>query len=92
MTFDLKECAVLQRELAEEFGPYVPLRRIWRQLSYPSPEAARKAASHGLVPLPCFQLPGRRGWFLRSLDVAEWISAAYSSVPASREIKFPPNT
>jgi hypothetical protein len=91
MTFVLKGHTDLQRELAEEFGSYVPLRRVWRQLSYPSAEAARKAASHGLLPILCFQLPGRRGWFLRSFDVTEWISAAYHSVPASSEMKSPPS-
>lgn len=68
---------LLCQELDDEYGPYVPLSRIWRRLSYPSLDAARKAAARGLLPIPCVSLPGRRGTFLRSLDVAKWLSAAY---------------
>lgn len=67
---------LFRRELYDEFGPYVPLSRVWRKLSYPSLDAARKAASRGLLPIPCVSLPGRRGTFLLSLDVAAWLSDA----------------
>lgn len=65
------------KELDDEYGPYVPLSRIWRKLSYPSLDAARKAASRGLLPVPCIALAGRRGAFLRCTDVAAWLFAAY---------------
>ncbi|WP_155950964.1 hypothetical protein [Rhodanobacter sp. OR87] len=68
---------LLRQELDDEYGPYIPLSRIWRRLSYPSLDVARKAASRGSLPIPCVSLPGRRGTFLRSLDVAKWLSAAY---------------
>jgi hypothetical protein len=67
----------LRQELDDEYGPYIPLSRIWRKLSYPSLDAARQAASRGNLPIPWVSLPGRRGKFLRSLDVAKWLSAAY---------------
>jgi len=68
---------LLCQELDDEYGPYVPLSRIWRRLSYPSLDAARKAAARGLLPIPCVSLPGRRGTFLLSLYVAKLLSAAY---------------
>lgn len=68
---------LLRQELDDEYGPYIPLSRIWRRLSYPSLDAARKAAARGALPIPCVLLPGRRGTFLRSLDVAKWLSTAY---------------
>lgn len=72
----MKSAESLQQELYDEYGPYVPLGRVWRQLSFPSLDAARKAAVRGTSPISCLTLPGRRGWYLRAGDVARWISDA----------------
>ena len=75
----------LERELVEEYGPYVPLNRIWRLLSYPSLEAARKSVTRGNAPVERVALPGRRGWFFRASDVSQWIVAALS-IPATTQV------
>lgn len=72
----MKSCEALQQELVAEFGPYVPLSRVWRQLSLPSLDAARKAAARGTAPVACLTLPGRRGWFIRAADIARWMTEA----------------
>lgn len=66
----------LHQELLLEFGPYVPLSRVWRQLSFPSLDAARKAVPRGAVPVECIALPGRRGWFVRTTEFAKWFADA----------------
>lgn len=83
----MKTTESLQQELMTEYGPYVPLGRVWRQLSFPSLDAARKAAVRGTLPVACLTLPGRRGWYMRVADVAKWIGDAVrsSEVPAHPE-------
>jgi hypothetical protein len=75
----MKSCEALQQELVAEFGPYVPLSRVWRQLSLPSLDAAR-----GTAPVACLTLPGRRGWFIKAADIARWMTDALR--PASSAV------
>lgn len=72
----VESAEMLQQEFVREYGPYAPLSRIWRLLSFPSLDAARKAAARGTAPVECFRFPRRRGWFLRSSDLARWIDEA----------------
>lgn len=72
----MKSPESLYEEMFSEYGPYVPLSRVWRQLSFPSLDAARKAVPRGAVPVECVTLPGRRGWFLRTAEVARWLADA----------------
>jgi len=71
---------LIRQQLDDEYGPYIPLARIWRRFSYPSLDAARKAASRGTFPVSCFQLPGRRGVFVQTADVARWVYNGYQGV------------
>ncbi|MGS0567074.1 hypothetical protein [Xanthomonas oryzae] len=80
---------LLQRELLDEFGPYIPLSRYWRQLSLPSLDAARKAALRGTAPVECITLPGRRGWFMRTSEVARWISDALIPPEKNKRLEAP---
>lgn len=57
-------------------GPLLRLAHVWHLLGYPSADAARKAASRDSFPLELVQLTGRRGRFIRSTDLAEWLHAA----------------
>lgn len=79
----MKTPEVLQEELFSEYGPYVPLSRVWRQLSFPSLDAARKAVSRGAMPIECFALPGRRGRFVRAGDIAHRLSDALGRASAT---------
>lgn len=73
MFLPLESGLALQEALIAEFGPYIPVSRVWRQLSYPSLEAARKGFARKTAPLSGVKLPGRRGVFVRSADLAAWL-------------------
>jgi hypothetical protein len=66
----------IEKDLFDEFGPYAPVARIWKHLSYSSPAAARQAALKSKTPIPCLTLPHRRGRFVRVRDLADWLSKA----------------
>jgi len=63
----------LEHKLLQEFGPFAPIGAIWRQLSYPNPESARKAALRGTLPVQSVALPHRRGRFVRTTELAAWL-------------------
>lgn len=66
----------LAAEITLSNGPYVRIASIWSLLGYPSADAARKAVTRQRMPFPVQTLPGRRGRFVRSLDLAKWLSEA----------------
>jgi hypothetical protein len=80
--------------LIEMGGPLLPLSTVWSLLGYPSPEAARKSAKRDRAPLPLQDVPGRRGKYVRSTDLAAWLfentkhpdlrSAVASAAPSPR--------
>lgn len=37
--------------------------------------AFRRAAAAGRLPVSVFRLPGRKGWFARTRDVAAWLAS-----------------
>jgi hypothetical protein len=69
----------LEYKLLQEFGPFAPVSGIWRQLSYPNPESARKAALRGTLPVPSTVLPHRRGRFVRTTELAAWLNEMLQS-------------
>lgn len=50
---------------------------------FSSPRSFRRSAAKGSLPVSVFRLPGRRGWFARTRDVAVWLAA----VGASSELR-----
>jgi hypothetical protein len=73
----------MNTELFKEYGPYAPLSRMWRLLSYVSVEAARKSFARGTFPVEGIQLPGRRGVYLRTADVADWVAKSAKNASIS---------
>ena len=63
----------LEHQLLQEFGPFAPVAGVWRQLSYPNAESARKAALRGTLPFPSVVIPHRRGRFVRTAELAAWL-------------------
>lgn len=84
---DITSCtaADLTNLLIGEYGPFVRLSDVWGKLGYPSLEAARKAAARNSAPMQVISLPGRRGKFVRTRDLATWLLLDSGSVDA------PPN-
>lgn len=63
----------LSTHLIGQYGPFVRLTDVWGMLGYPSLDAARKAAARGTTPMQTVFLPGRRGRFVRTGDLAKWL-------------------
>jgi len=63
----------------ELFLPRTPIlsaAETARAMGFPSSEALSKARQTGQLPIPMFQLPGRRGWFAARHVVKEWLENA----------------
>lgn len=61
--------------LFDEYGAYIPLAVAWRWLSYPSIDAARKAFARGVTPVPMQRLEHRRGIFIPTARLIDWLNA-----------------
>lgn len=60
--------------LIERFGPLMCSKDVQQALRFKTPEGFRAARTRGRLPLTMFRLPGRRGLFAKTSDVAELIS------------------
>lgn len=67
-------------EIAEhitlEYGLLVRVADTWNLMGFASPEAARRAALRGSFPIRLLCIPNRRGSFIQSRDLAEWLFVA----------------
>lgn len=66
----------LAARLGEISGPYVRLSELWFVLGFCSVEAARKAASRNQLPVSAVRLPERRGIFISTVELADWLYQA----------------
>lgn len=62
--------------LTQLYGPLMHTRDVQQALRYQSAEAVRVARASGRLKIPMFSLPGRRGLFVRTEDVARWLDRA----------------
>jgi hypothetical protein len=53
-----------------------------RSMGYRSERSFARAVKDGTVPVPLISLPGRRGWFARTRDVADWLKNLTAGAPA----------
>ena len=65
----------LERDLTRHYGPYIPLAVAGRWLSFSSREAARCAWRRGKTPVPFVRLRHRRGLFIKTPILAQWLNA-----------------
>jgi hypothetical protein len=63
----------LAEELICSSGPLLPTDALWRALQFPSSAAFRQAKARGRLHVKVFKIPGRRGTFAFTEDVAEWL-------------------
>jgi hypothetical protein len=62
----------LEAQLIHAYGVIVGGAQLARALGYPTQQAFRQAVARGRVPVPLFTIPGRRGKFAQSQDIARW--------------------
>ena len=63
----------LERLLSSQHGVFARLGDVWNLLGFRTPDAARKAAEQGRLSLKSFRLPGHRGHFVLTGDLARWL-------------------
>jgi hypothetical protein len=69
----------------DRFLPSTPIlsaAETARVMGFPSSEALSKARQTGRLPIPMFQLPGRRGWFAARHVVKAWLEYALTGCAA----------
>lgn len=64
----------IEHGLHERHGPMLGGAALYRALGFPTAAAMRQAVSRGRVPVPLFDIEGRRGRFALTLDVALWLA------------------
>lgn len=62
-----------EEQLARAYGQLLGLEALRHVLGYPSTVAMRRAHQRGVFPVPLRRLPGRRGLFALTKDVATWL-------------------
>lgn len=69
----------LRRTLENRHGAAMSGKALWSSLGYRSAETFRRAAVKGDLPIPVFDIPGRRGKFALAKDVAHWLAERRAS-------------
>ncbi|AVO30393.1 TPA: hypothetical protein ACOEBE_000513 [Stenotrophomonas maltophilia] len=65
----------LSRELLERHGELMGGSDLQRNLGFPNGRTFGRAVQRELLPVRTFPLPGRRGLFAKTRDVAEWLNS-----------------
>ncbi len=63
----------LDESLTRSYGPLLGGAALTRALGYPSQSAFRQAVAHDRLPVPVFEIEGRRGRFALTADIAAWL-------------------
>lgn len=63
----------LRMQLEQQHGLLLGGATLVCALGYASTAAMRQARRRGTLPIPLFTVPGRRGYFALSRDVADWL-------------------
>jgi hypothetical protein len=65
--------------------PILSAAETARAMGFPSSEALSKARQTGRLPIPMFQIPGRRGWFAGRHVVKAWLEHALTGHTAEQQ-------
>lgn len=65
-----------ERALLGQHGELMNAEALTRLLQIGSARTFRRAALSGRLPVSVFRIPGRRGWFARTRDIAAWLATA----------------
>lgn len=71
------------RILIDRYGPLMCSRDVQQTLRFRTAEGFRAARSRGRLPLVMFRLPGRKGLFARTSDVAQLINHQVMALEAN---------
>lgn len=68
--------------LLKSYGAVVGGSALTKVLGYSSQDAFRKAFQRQCIPVPTFEIEGRRGRFATTIDIARWLWRRRQSAPA----------
>jgi hypothetical protein len=68
-----KVIGAIEATLTRELGAMIGGGRLTKTLGYPSQAAFRQALKRNRLPVPVFEVYGRRGKFALAKDVAIWL-------------------
>lgn len=60
--------------LLASYGELMDSRALTALFKFGSDRSFRRSACKGTLPVSVFRIPGRRGWFARTEDVAVWLA------------------
>jgi hypothetical protein len=75
----------LNDSLLNQYGPLIGGAQLRQALGYPSTPAFSRAVRKGIVGVNVFKIPGRRGTFALTCDVAEWLKSLQESSASQKE-------
>lgn len=61
--------------LLASYGELMDSQALTAFFKFGSDRSFRRSAVRGALPVGVFRIPGRRGWFARTRDVAVWLAA-----------------
>lgn len=73
MNDQIDKPAQRRKELLEHFGPTVSGAALARALGFKSYSTFYKTRQAGKLAVKVFDIPGRRGPFARTTDIADWL-------------------
>lgn len=79
--------AQLEKDLVQQLGQVVGGGALTRALGFRTQGAFRQAFARKRLPIPVFELEGRRGRFAHTLDIARWMwttRAGFQSAPQDK--------
>ncbi|MFC6187688.1 hypothetical protein ACFPZE_07080 [Pseudoxanthomonas mexicana] len=74
-------CEGVADTLVALHGELMDSQALVALFKFGSERSFRRSASKGALPVTVFRVPGRRGWFARTRDVAAWLAELGSHRP-----------
>lgn len=71
--------------LLDKHGELMDAPALTQLFKFGSARSFRRNALKGTLPVSVFRVSGRRGWFARTRDVAQWLQSAGSSAQAAEQ-------
>lgn len=75
----------LHAQMLDRYGPLISGRDLRRVLGFQTAAGLRQAALRGVLPIPVFTLPNRKGRFAMTSEVSAWIQAQRDAATLSSE-------
>ena len=76
----------LECELLRQHGELMSGESLRRALGIKSARTFFRAVASGQLPVPVFEVPGRRGRYARTRDVARWLDELGASGATDQEV------